>query len=77
MARTMYRKSSLLLFDEPSSSLDIISEKIIFDNILNKCPLYSKNIVSHIARRITNINSFLITKVFITNLFIKYVSTNV
>ena len=35
IARTMYRKSSLLLFDEPSSSLDIISEKIIFDNILN------------------------------------------
>lgn len=35
IARTMYRESSLLLFDEPSSSLDIISEKNIFDNILN------------------------------------------
>ena len=29
IARTMYRKSSLLLFDEPSSSLDIISDRII------------------------------------------------
>lgn len=49
IARTMYRKSSLLLFDEPSSSLDIISEKIIFDNILNNL---NDKIIIYITYRI-------------------------
>lgn len=49
IARTMYRKSSLLLFDEPSSSLDIISEKIIFDNILNNL---NDKIIIYITHRI-------------------------
>ena len=49
IARTMYRKSSQLLFDKPSSSLDIISEKIIFDNILNNL---NDKIIIYITHRI-------------------------
>lgn len=47
IARAFYRKSKLLILDEPTSSVDAVSEEKIFDNIRSNAKKQTTLIVSH------------------------------
>lgn len=52
LARFFYKKAALFIMDEPSASLDIESEAVVFDNVLNFLPNSTILLVSH---RLSNI----------------------
>lgn len=56
LAKTLYRRQvSLLIFDEPSSSLDALTENNIFSNLLNK---YHDSTIIMISHNLSNLKKF-------------------
>lgn len=54
LARVLYKDSPIVIFDEPSSSIDAISEKQLFDLSLNL--LHEKTII-FITHKLSNIKN--------------------
>lgn len=52
LSRFFYKEAELFIMDEPSASIDIESEKKIFDSVFN---LYSKNTLILISHRLSNL----------------------
>ena len=47
LARTFFSNKNILIFDEPTSSMDIVSEKCVYDNILKPNVNQTKIFISH------------------------------
>ena len=54
LARFFYKKAALAILDEPSSSIDIESEKRIFNHLFENC---DDNILILISHRLSNLNN--------------------
>lgn len=60
LARAFLKKSKLYIFDEPTSNLDFVTEKIIFDTIYNKFKNKSMIIIAHRLSTVKNCDKIIV-----------------